>query len=84
MGGGINMVTNKGAKSYLDASYSIGSFNTHRLSLNTQSVNDTTGLMFKLTGFYNYSDNDYWMHSNQNMMPRSGYPMDRTASSKRA
>lgn len=64
LGGGINMVTNKGAKNYLDASYSIGSFNTHRLSLNTQSVNDTTGLMFKLTGFYNYSDNDYWMHSN--------------------
>lgn len=64
LGGGINMVTNKGAKSYLDASYSIGSFNTHRLSLNAQSINDTTGLLFKLTGFYNYSDNDYWMHSN--------------------
>ncbi|SMG05868.1 TonB-dependent receptor [Sphingobacterium psychroaquaticum] len=64
LGGAINMVTNKGTKSYLDASYSYGSFNTHRAALNTQYVNQQTGFLFKLTSFYNFSDNNYWMHSN--------------------
>jgi len=64
LGGAINMVTNKGTKSYLDASYSYGSFNTQRASLNAQYANERTGLLAKLTSFYNFSDNNYWMHSN--------------------
>jgi outer membrane receptor protein involved in Fe transport len=64
MGGAVNVVTNKGTRNYLDAAYSIGSFNTHRASLNTQYHNQKSGLVLRLTGFYNYSDNDYTMRSN--------------------
>lgn len=71
LGGAVNIVTNKGAKSYLDASYSYGSFNTHRASLNTQYLNKKTGFLAKITGFYNYSANDYLMRSN----PRYNAPI---------
>lgn len=64
LGGAVNLVTDKGAKSYLDASYSYGSFNTHRAAINAQHVNQKSGLLFRLTSFYNLSDNNYWMHSN--------------------
>ncbi|MCD0489158.1 TonB-dependent receptor plug domain-containing protein [Pedobacter sp. MC2016-14] len=64
MGGAVNVITNKGTRNYMDASLSYGSFNTQRASLNSQYVNVATGLVFKLTGFYNYSDNNYLMRSN--------------------
>lgn len=64
LGGAVNLVTDKGPKSYLDASYSYGSFNTHRAALNAQHVNPKNGMLVKLTSFYNFSDNNYWMHSN--------------------
>ena len=35
LGGAVNIVTNQDKKNYLDLSYSYGSFNTHRTSLNT-------------------------------------------------
>jgi len=58
MGGVINIVTNQSANSYLDASYSYGSFNTHKSNI---SLGHTTpkGLIFQLNAFQNYSDNDY-------------------------
>ncbi|SKB29724.1 Outer membrane cobalamin receptor protein [Parapedobacter luteus] len=58
MGGVINIVTNQRANTYLDASYSYGSFNTHKTNI---SVGHTTkgGFTFQLNAFQNYSDNDY-------------------------
>ncbi len=59
LGGAINIVTNKTAKNFLDASYSYGSFNTHRAALNGQYRDPNTGFMVRLKSFYNYSDNNY-------------------------
>lgn len=58
LGGAINIVTANDTRSYADASYSIGSFNTHRTSVN---AGYTTPAGFKVTlhAFQNYSDNDY-------------------------
>merc|ERR1711991_343086 len=59
LGGAINIVTGNIQESYLDASYSIGSFNTHMVSLNGQFYDDTTGIFARVRSFYNYSDNNY-------------------------
>ncbi|MFZ4861359.1 carboxypeptidase-like regulatory domain-containing protein [Sphingobacterium sp. Mn56C] len=64
LGGGVNMVTQKSKDGYLDASYSLGSFATHRAALNSQFVDRNTGILVNVNGFYNYSKNNYWMHSN--------------------
>jgi len=61
LGGAVNVVTNQSLRRYLDASYSYGSFNTHRAALNTGYSNAKTGFFINLGGFYNYSDNDYTM-----------------------
>ena len=59
IGGVINVVTNKSRKPFwLDASYSYGSFNTHRTSVNL-GQNLRGGMTWELTAFQNYSDNDY-------------------------
>lgn len=55
LGGAINIITNKKAD-FLDASYSIGSFNTHRLSLNGAYTNPTNGFTFRGSGNYNLVD----------------------------
>ncbi|WDF70720.1 TonB-dependent receptor plug domain-containing protein [Sphingobacterium oryzagri] len=58
IGGVINIVTNQTANTYVDASYSYGSFNTHRTNV---SFGHTTkkGFTFQLNAFQNYSDNSY-------------------------
>lgn len=61
LGGSVNLVTNQGISKYLDASYSVGSFNTHRVALTGQSTHARTGLIIKASAFYNYSDNNYIM-----------------------
>ncbi len=61
LGGAINIITENKRKNYLDASYSIGSFNTHRTAMNTQYVNNNSNYYLKLISFYNHSDNDYLM-----------------------
>ncbi|MBB6613181.1 TonB-dependent receptor [Pontibacter sp. Tf4] len=58
LGGAVNIITNK-KDNYLDASYSVGSFNTHRLSLNGAYTNPANGFTFRGSGNYNYSDNNY-------------------------
>lgn len=58
LGGAVNIVTNQRVNNYLDASYSVGSFNTHRAAL-TGQYTTSNGLILKASGFYNYSDNNY-------------------------
>lgn len=62
LGGAVNIITDKKASSFLDASYSLGSFNTHRAALNSKHRFKKNGFTVKLTGFYNYSDNNYQMN----------------------
>lgn len=58
LGGAVNIITNQDAR-FLDASYSIGSFNTHRASINGAYRNPFSGFTFRGNINYNYSDNDY-------------------------
>ena len=59
IGGVINIVTNKKRRRwFLDASYSYGSFNTHKSNVNFgQTFKD--GFTYEINAFQNYSDNDY-------------------------
>ncbi|SEW43312.1 TonB-dependent receptor domain-containing protein [Chitinophaga arvensicola] len=61
LGGAVNLVTNQQVKNYLDASYSFGSFNTHRAAITGQATHQKTGIITRLSAFYNYSDNNYKM-----------------------
>jgi outer membrane receptor protein involved in Fe transport len=58
LGGAVNIVTNKSVKRYIDASYSFGSFNTHKAALNTRFTSKN-GLVTNFNAFLNYSDNSY-------------------------
>ncbi len=59
IGGVINIVTNKKKRNwFLDASYSYGSFNTHRSYVNFGQTFHN-GLTYEINAFQNYSDNDY-------------------------
>lgn len=61
MGGIVNIETNKSVKSYLDASYGFGSFNTHQAALIGQYTQADTGFVIKANSFYNFSENNYIM-----------------------
>ncbi len=61
LGGAVNIVTKNEPGKYLDASYSYGSFNTHKTTVNTGYI-AKNGLTFTLSAFQNYSDNDYWVN----------------------
>lgn len=61
IGGVINIVTDKHRRDWhLDASYSFGSFNTHKSYVNFgQSFRN--GLTYEINAFQNFSDNNYWI-----------------------
>lgn len=61
LGGAINIITKQDKKNYLDVSYGIGSFHTHKADLNGQYVEKKTGIIFRPTIGINYSKNDYTM-----------------------
>jgi len=63
LGGAINLISAHRRKSFLDAAYTYGSFNTHRPSLNGQYYNAAGNYFFRFTSFYNHSDNNYRMKS---------------------
>ena len=59
IGGVVNIVTNKRRRNwFVDASYSYGSFNTHRSSVHAGQRLDC-GFMWEVNAFQNYSDNNY-------------------------
>ncbi len=61
IGGVINIVTNKKRRTwFLDASYSYGSFNTHRSNVNFGQT-FKNGFTYEVNAFQNYSDNDYYV-----------------------
>ena len=61
IGGVINIITKKNRdKWFLDASYSYGSFNTHKSYLNFGQT-FRSGLTYEINVFQNYSDNNYYV-----------------------
>ncbi|WKN42998.1 TonB-dependent receptor [Tunicatimonas pelagia] len=60
LGGGINLVPARKSQDYLQTSYTIGSFNTHRFTLNAHK-NLSGKLAISTLAYFNYSDNDYEM-----------------------
>lgn len=63
IGGVINVVTNRRHRRwFVDASYSYGSFNTHRSHVNFGQTLDN-GFKYEISAFQNYSDNNYWVDS---------------------
>lgn len=65
LGGAVNIITKRKNRRFLDVSYGYGSFNTHQASLVGSFTDNKTGLVVKLNSFYNYSDNDYTMYTNE-------------------
>lgn len=61
LGGAVNIVTNRSRRNYLDFSYGIGSFHTHKADFSAQYTGKKTGLIFKPVISANYSKNDYLM-----------------------
>lgn len=60
LGGVVNIVTNNKRRTFLDAAYTYGSFNTHKSYLN---MGHTTqyGILAELNIFQNFSDNNYYV-----------------------
>lgn len=70
LGGAINVILKEGARNTLNASVSYGSFNTFQSNL-FGTYRSESGFTTKLSGFYNYSDNDYevWGDHVYNILP---------------
>jgi outer membrane cobalamin receptor len=58
LGGAVNIVTGARQNNYLDASYSFGSFNTHKSCVNAGYASPS-GFIMQFNIFQNYSDNNY-------------------------
>ncbi|SHG12948.1 TonB-dependent receptor [Pedobacter caeni] len=61
LGGAVNIITKSTPQTYLDASYSFGSFNTHKTNVNA-GYTARSGFTAQLNAFQNYSDNNYWVN----------------------
>ena len=63
IGGIVNVVTDKNKRElFLDASYSYGSFNTHKSYVNFgQKLKG--GFTYEVNAFQNFSDNDYYIET---------------------
>ena len=58
LGGSVNLITRKDLGDYLDVSYSIGSFQTHKAELSGK-WRQKNGLTFQLSSSYRSSENNY-------------------------
>ncbi|UZR99638.1 TonB-dependent receptor [Chondrinema litorale] len=75
LGGAINVVLKKDVSNNISASLSYGSFNTTQANFSGMYRNKQSGLTVKVSGFYNYSDNDYevWGKFVRNILPNGRY-----------
>lgn len=64
LGGAINLSSKTNLSNSAEVSYSYGSFNTHRASVQGNWRDSTSGATVKLATFYNYSDNNYAVWGN--------------------
>lgn len=58
LGGAVNIVGRVNAN-YLDASYAVGSFGTHKVAVNGAYTNLASGFTLRANAFFNYSKNNY-------------------------
>ena len=58
LGGAINIITDRSHRTRVNASYSYGSFNTHKSNVFAEYVSKK-GFYVSLNAYQNYSDNDY-------------------------
>lgn len=58
LGGAVNIITGNRRANYVDASYSFGSFNTHKTNL-AAAITGKNGFTVQLNAYQNYSDNNY-------------------------
>ena len=65
LGGAINIILKNKTRKNLSASYSFGSFNTHRADVNFNYRDAKSGFSVRGSGFYNYSDNSYKVWGDQ-------------------
>jgi outer membrane receptor protein involved in Fe transport len=65
LGGAVNIITKQRNRHFLDLSYGYGSFNTHQASLVGMYTNPKSKLSVRTNAFYNYSDNDYMMYTEE-------------------
>ncbi len=63
MGGAVNLVLKEYPARYADVSYSIESFNTHKIQSVLKRNLKNKGIVFGIGGGYTYSDNNYTMES---------------------
>lgn len=61
MGGAVNIVEKEYPPVYMDCSYEMGSFNTHKANLVVKRNDEKHGFEYGFGGYYTYSDNDYTM-----------------------
>ena len=61
LGGAVNVVTKEYPPVYLDASYEVGSFNTHQLSTVLKRTDRKSGLQFGIGGVFSFAKNNYKM-----------------------
>lgn len=61
LGGAVNIVTNRRSRNYLDFSYGIGSFHTHKADFSAQYIGKKTGLVIKPVLSASFSKNNYIM-----------------------
>ncbi len=62
LGGVVNIITNKANRANrlnIDASYSLGSFNTHKTYLKFSQTLAKSGFTYSINAYQNYSDNNY-------------------------
>ncbi len=62
LGGAVNIVTRRNAN-YIDAFYSVGSFGTHKVSVNGAYTRPKTGFTIRANAFFNYSKNNYKVYA---------------------
>ena len=64
LGGAVNIITKSRNHKFIDVSYGYGSFGTHQASAIANVKDHKTGFTVKTSAFFNHSDNDYTMYSN--------------------
>jgi vitamin B12 transporter len=60
LGGAVNLVTSQDVRgTHASASYEVGSFETHRLTLGGRHLHQPSGFLTRVSGFFDYAKNDY-------------------------
>ncbi|WP_437854529.1 TonB-dependent siderophore myxochelin receptor MxcH [Sorangium sp. So ce363] len=60
LGGAVNLVTDRDVRgTHGAASYEVGSYDTHRLTLSARHLHEPSGFFTRVSGFFDYAKNDY-------------------------